>query len=320
MEKKKISIIVPIYKVEKYLDRCIESLVNQTYKNLEIILVDDGSPDNCPAMCDAWKMKDDRIKVIHKANGGLSEARNAGLDIVTGDYIMFVDSDDTIHYQTCEILIIDIYQFDADIAMCDLKKVSDVNLISNTDFIRYKHIHRVYRDDDVYALLFNKKIPLIMVACGKLYKKYIFDNLRFDEGKIHEDEFIIHKILHKCNTFSYVNLPLYNYLQRPNSITSKNFSVKSLNVIEALENRIDFTRQYRHQYLKDAIYQYQKACILCHYKAKWGKLDKNLLKQLDNKIDNYYKLGYKKPLVKIFKIAPKFLELLVFIKLKVKVL
>ena len=101
----KISVIVPVYKVEKYLDKCVESIVNQTYKNLEIILVDDGSPDNCPAMCDEWAEKDERIRVIHKENGGLADARNAGMDIATGDYIGFVDSDDWIEPNMYEVLL-----------------------------------------------------------------------------------------------------------------------------------------------------------------------------------------------------------------------
>ena len=112
----KISVIVPVYKVEKYLDKCVESIVNQTYKNLEIILVDDGSPDNCPAMCDEWAEKDERIRVIHKENGGLADARNAGMDIATGDYIGFVDSDDWIEPNMYEVLLKNALKYDADIS------------------------------------------------------------------------------------------------------------------------------------------------------------------------------------------------------------
>ena len=116
----KISVIVPVYKVEKYLDRCVESIVNQTYKNLEIILVDDGSPDNCPVMCDEWAEKDERIRVIHKENGGLADARNAGMNIATGDYIGFVDSDDWIEPNMYEVLLKNALKYDADISRCGL--------------------------------------------------------------------------------------------------------------------------------------------------------------------------------------------------------
>jgi glycosyltransferase involved in cell wall biosynthesis len=125
---KKISIIVPVYKVEKYLDKCVESLVNQTYKNLEIILVDDGSPDECPKICDAWAKKDSRIKVSHKANGGLSEARNTGMDIATGDYIGFVDSDDYVSEEMYNILVKIIEENDADISACQESTFNDESI------------------------------------------------------------------------------------------------------------------------------------------------------------------------------------------------
>ena len=116
VDEGKISVVVPVYNVEEYLDQCVESLVGQTYKNLEVILVDDGSPDNCPAMCDEWAERDNRIKVIHKENGGVSSARNAALDIASGDYIGFVDSDDWIEPDMYEILIKNAKKYDADIS------------------------------------------------------------------------------------------------------------------------------------------------------------------------------------------------------------
>ena len=132
----KISIIVPVYKVEKYLDKCVNSIVGQTYKNLEIILVDDGSPDNCPAMCDEWAQKDSRIKVIHKKNGGLSSARNAGLDACTGDYIGFVDSDDWIEPDMYEYLLNIGMKNNADVSRCEFvieAENSDITVDSQND-------------------------------------------------------------------------------------------------------------------------------------------------------------------------------------------
>ena len=125
MDNPKISVIVPVYKVEKYLDRCVESIVNQTYKNLEIILVDDGSPDDCPAICDAWANKDERIKVMHKENGGASSARNAGLDASSGDYVGFIDGDDIIDNDMYEMLLNNLVFTGADISRCGMVREDD---------------------------------------------------------------------------------------------------------------------------------------------------------------------------------------------------
>ena len=127
MEKDLISIIVPVYKVEPYLDRCIQSIVNQTYKNLEIILVDDGSPDNCPVMCDTWAQRDTRIKVIYKKNSGLADARNMGLEVAKGTYLTFVDSDDYVDERFVECLYAQIQESDAQISCVDLQKFNDEN-------------------------------------------------------------------------------------------------------------------------------------------------------------------------------------------------
>ena len=132
---KKISIIVPIYNVEQYLDKCVESLVNQTYKNLEIILVDDGTKDKSGEMADLWSIKDDRIKVIHKKNGGLSDARNAGIKIATGEYITFMDSDDYINYRMYEILMNNLEKYNADISVCAVKKVYKEDVVNEKQVV-----------------------------------------------------------------------------------------------------------------------------------------------------------------------------------------
>ena len=150
MEKDLISVIIPVYKVEKFLDRCIESVVNQTYKNLEIILVDDGSPDKCGEMCDEWAKKDDRIEVIHKPNGGLSDARNIGIDKCKGDFIMFVDSDDYLDLEICSKLHKILKEFNADFSMCNAKKFyENDNLIINEN--KVKDV-KLFKDDNVFAV------------------------------------------------------------------------------------------------------------------------------------------------------------------------
>lgn len=254
----KISVIVPVYNVEKYLDNCVESIINQTYKDLEIILVDDGSPDKCPQMCDEWAKKDNRVKVIHKKNGGLSSARNAGIDIAIGDYLMFVDSDDYISYNMCEKLLTRIVQDNTDLCICGVEKVYPDGKESEFSNI----------EDGVMTKeeFFDKMEGICgwcwVVAWNKLYKKCIFNDLRYPDKKLYEDEFVIHKIIYKANTISSVGDPLYHYVQRKNSIISSKYTVNNLDSVEAMlerckffidnkskESRIDFCLKYAVAYL-----------------------------------------------------------------------
>lgn len=257
-----ISIIVPIYNVEKYLNRCIESIVNQTYKNLEIILVDDGSPDNCPQICDEWKEKDNRIVVIHKENGGLSDARNAGLNIAQGEYIAFVDSDDWIDKNYLFILYKAVDEKDADLSVCNLKMVyeSQEN-IKDTDETVYE-LQDITHEQAMYDILHGQGIRA--VAWNKLYKRNLIIEERFKKGKIHEDEFFTYKIVDKANKIIYIDVPLYNYFQRKNSIMST-VSIKHLDFLEALNERLFFIeKKYPQFYLEEKI----SFCIACinHYK------------------------------------------------------
>ena len=237
----KISIIVPVYKVEKYLNKCVESIVNQTYKNLEIILVDDGSPDRCPEMCDEWEKKDDRIKVIHKKNGGLSDARNAGLDVMTGNYVMFVDSDDFISEVMCEKLIKIMRQNDVDMSVCGALRVYE-----DEEFNRCENECTItlFKDEDVIAQLYDSKIEYIMTAWGKLYKKELFHKLRYPKGKLHEDEFVIHELLHNIESFAVTKEKLYYYTQRPGSIMGVIGEKNILHLMEAFLTRYEFLNRY----------------------------------------------------------------------------
>ena len=229
----KVSIIVPVYKVEKYIKRCLDSIINQTYKNLEIILVDDGSPDNCPQICDEYALKDIRIKVIHKDNGGLSDARNVGIDIASGEYIMFVDSDDYIEPQMIEVLYKALVDNSATISICNFKYITDDSdvVVDNEDL----PIHNgfITGKELLSDICFKNKYWYWVVAVCKLYKKDLFNNLRFPIGKFHEDEFVFHKIILKCDKIACVASPMYNYLQRSGSIMHQNIGIKKLDGSEA---------------------------------------------------------------------------------------
>lgn len=222
-----VSIIVPIYNVEKYLNRCIITLVNQSFKNIEIILVDDGSPDNCSSICDSWIKKDTRIKVIHKENGGLSDARNAGIKIAKGDYLCFVDSDDYVHKDYIKVLFELCQKYDSDISVCRNYKVTgdeDYNkeLPKGNDFTSNS-------EDFIY-----KKKHFYCVAWGKLYKRKIFNNIRYPKGKIHEDVAVIYKILYEAKKIAFTDLKLYYYFVNPKSIMREAYSIKHLDILDNL--------------------------------------------------------------------------------------
>lgn len=241
MSNEKVSVIVPIYKVEKYLDRCVQSILNQTYRNLEIILVDDGSPDNCPQMCDAYAKQDSRIKVIHKENGGLSDARNYGLDIAQGHYISFVDADDYIHPQMYEIMLGIAVDQQADIVISDWQRVNEgeepkVESVNknrcNTRILDGKKIQYLYFDQPDSRITYT-------VAWNKLYAKEIFAKRRFPVGKVHEDEFVTFQSLYHANKIIYLQEKLYFYLVRDVSIMG-DFNVKRFDIFDAYAEKLKF--------------------------------------------------------------------------------
>ncbi len=229
----KISIIVPIYKVEKYLDKCVESLVNQTYTNLEIILVDDGSPDNCPEMCDKWAEKDSRIKVIHKPNGGLSDARNAGMKVVKGEYVAFIDSDDYVAVEFIERLYFIMQSEQSDIVECEVLK-----------FAENENPQHSYTDCKVESFCTEKGLSLLMAEKGfhqhvwnKLYKSEIVLSVEFAKGKLNEDEFWTYQIFGKAKKVTKVDVPMYFYLQRRGSIMGTSYNIRRLDALEAKAQR-----------------------------------------------------------------------------------
>lgn len=234
---KLVSIVVPVYNVERYLERCIESIINQTYRNLEIILVDDGSTDSSSEICDLYKSKDERIIVFHKKNEGLSSARNLGLRNATGDYISFIDSDDYINCIFIERLLGLCVDNDADIAQCDFLCIDEFSqrLPAIASTITIKQGKEFLKD---YCCNYN--CVKETVSWNKLQKKQIFDGISFPKGKQHEDEFVSYKLFAKSNKVVTTNEYLYYYMQRQDSIMGKGFSLKSLDGLEALKERINY--------------------------------------------------------------------------------
>ena len=236
-----ISVIVPVYNVEEYLTKCVESIIVQTYSNIEIILVDDGSPDRCGQICDEFSTKDSRIIVIHKENGGLSDARNVGIKVSKGNYIIFIDSDDYIAPEFVESLYKSIIDNNADLAICNLLCVDEMGVpLQSFDECSPVQDEVISSVDLMDRISHNLNGWYYVVAWNKIYKRELFKSILFPVGKINEDEFIIHKVLHNCKTVSCISKPLYFYVQRSSSIMNKPYTVKRLDIIEAFLERISF--------------------------------------------------------------------------------
>lgn len=215
-----ISVIVPVYKVEQYLHQCVDSILNQTYRNLEVILVDDGSPDGCPAICNVYAEKDERVRVIHKVNGGLSDARNAGMAVMNGEYLSFVDSDDLLPVDAVETLLKIAVEEGADLVIGGHNRFEDVP----ADPVHMEiSIQRWTPVEAMADMLRNG-----CASWARLYRRELHQSILFPVGEINEDEAIVLSLLEKCGTIAVTNAIVYHYRCRPESITTAHFSEKKL--------------------------------------------------------------------------------------------
>lgn len=245
-----ISIIIPVYKVEEYLGRCMDSVLAQSYSALEIILVDDGSPDRCPQLCDDWATKDSRIKVVHKKNGGLSDARNAGMDVAMGRYIAFLDSDDWIHKDYIQRLYDAMVSEQADIAACNIVPVFSEEEAAGIP-IDTTELRVCSAEEAIGDILSGKGFRA--VAWNKLYKREMLENERYPVGKHHEDEFFTYRILGKAEKLVYVDTPLYYYFQRPGSLM-QNCTIKRLDALDAYLERLEYLKaRFPRLYITDKL-------------------------------------------------------------------
>lgn len=252
-----ISVIIPVYNVEDYLDECVASVCAQTHKDLEIILVDDGSPDNCPQMCDVWARKDTRIKVLHKTNGGLSDARNAGIGIASSDYIAFVDSDDRIEPDMLEKLLAALLRADADIAACGIRNFGAAQGTWGCQSFEGT-------SEQILEKLYSETAYPV-AAWNKLYRRSCWETLRFPVGKICEDAFTTYQLIHNANRIVMIPEALYFYRIRPESIMTASFSPKRMDEEEAWRCNYQFVEQYYPNLRKAAFDFYLlKVNILMH--------------------------------------------------------
>lgn len=284
-----ISVIVPIYKVEQYLSRCVDSIITQTYKDIEIILVNDGSPDRCGQICDEYAQEDARVRVVHKVNGGLSDARNAGLEIAKGEYVTFIDSDDFVALNMLEHLVNRLIQYDAGIVQCEHLRVYKDSMVQDTTLKINQPTSSSLRgtasgneagcgnldvgmsnEEDVVMTGLEAMESCLTEHChvkvntwAKLYRRDLFidNDIRFPVGRIHEDNFTTYKLCYFAKTVVCSSNCLYFYLIREDSIMEKPFSLERLDVVKAAKEALDFVKNHNVPLEKQVNAYYILACV-----------------------------------------------------------
>lgn len=257
-----VSIVVPVYKVEKYLNLCIESIIHQTYTHLEIILVNDGSPDACGEMIDRFAEIDNRIIALHKENGGLSDARNFGMQFITGEYTLFVDSDDWLESTMIEKLVASSMNLKADIVQAGFYYAHDDYLLFDTNQHSKNDAPSILDNAELMSeLVKNEKVKNF--AWGKLYKTVIIKDILFEKGVLFEDVFWAHQVMHKVSRYVLLHEPLYYYRQRNDSIVAT-YSVKNLDIIKGLMTRHVFIEQYYKELVNESYRGILKTSLM-HY-------------------------------------------------------
>ena len=285
-----ITIVVPVYKVEKYLKRCVISILNQTYTDFELLLVDDGSPDNCGKMCDEYANKDSRIFVIHQKNGGLSAARNTGLNWFyeqkRSDYITFVDSDDWLHPEYLRLLMNGITENNVKISVCNYKRVN-----TETPHESYGSIEYELTSPEDFLVNHSWQYNY---AWGKLYHKSVFADVRYPVGKNFEDTFTTYKVLHKCDKISYTDLQLYYYLRNEQGISRSPWRPSELVIFDAMQEQLKFYKEKGLQKAYDKefeLFVHHHAYQIVRIKENKNdfKNNKSTLKKIKKTLRNYLK-------------------------------
>ena len=276
-----ISIIVPVYNVEKYLNKCVDSILAQTYTNIEVILINDGSKDKSGEICNDYSKIDNRIKVIHQTQHGVAYTRNVGINNSNGKYILFVDSDDFIDKKMIKTLYKTIVSDNSDIAICDFIYYTEKTKKNN----KYPKKVFMIEGNEKFEYLYNEYYIASIVQWNKLFKKEIFNDIRYPEGKINEDEFVIAKEFFNAKKISYVLEPLYYYNQREGSIMHT-LNINRFDIINVLENRINFFKEknLKKYVIQTKIQQLDAIIVLLSEFS-----NSSILKKEKNTINNYIK-------------------------------
>lgn len=310
MQEKLVSIIIPIYNVKDYLKRCIGSVQSQSHSNIEIILVDDGSLDGSSEICDHYQSIDNRVKVIHQKNGGISAARNSGLLLSNGGYLAFVDGDDYLHEDFIKTLLTCALENNADVSVCTFIRVYGDREVITNKFVQKCSFTNIEALKD----LFSYPSMCDIIIWNKLYKKSLFidNNIIFPEGKIHEDTFTSYKLLYAANKIVFTNSPLYYYLQRRGSIMNSNFNMNNFDMIEAVEETVVWVDEFEPSLSKIVrAYKLRFQLMLLNRitdakvadSTVWKKLSKNILDDSLETMENKYVSKKHKLLIKILRIG-----------------
>lgn len=256
----KVSVIIPVYNVEKYLARCLDSVLCQTFRNFEVLLVDDGSTDTSGNICDRYGEIDSRVRVFHKVNGGLSDARNYALGYIKGDYVAFIDSDDYVNEKYLEILVSNAINYKADVSICNYRRVGEVDANIHED-IDNSSISMYSREESLKQVLSGEYIMQFCIACGKVYDKRIFYDIRYPKGRKFEDVAVAHLCYNLVDNVVYTDSQLYYYFQREGSIKHSG-KYKDTDVIKSAYDRLLFFENYNDgKYLKECKKQYMTSLM-----------------------------------------------------------
>lgn len=325
MQTELISIVIPVYNVKRYLNECINSVLKQSYNNLEIILVDDGSTDGSSEICNRYQNKDNRIVVIHQSNQGLSAARNKGISIAKGKYVTFIDSDDYVAKELIEYLYSAVNKVKSRISVCDYVQVEEsvasdsiIEKYRNNEELKIEHIEGNIAIKEVY----HRNIHCLdFIAVAKLYDISLFTDLKiqFPVGKLHEDAFTTYKLFYETQTIAYIQYPLYFYRMRQGSITKSDFSERRLDKLEATREECNFFLDRKeYELLQVAFFDHlhETKMILCKMEEddkKNKKLITSVCTSLSDDLNKYNKLIniplLKRTYYKILSIFPKMAKL-----------
>ncbi len=265
---KKVSVIVPVYNVERFLPRCIDSLINQKYENLQIVLVNDGSVDKSGEICDRYAAKDPRITVFHQDEQGVSAARNKGLELATGELIAFLDGDDSANEHYISRLYENMTKHDLDISQCCLLRVKDGKI---PEYIYEEKEVKIYTGLEMQMKIFERDRFFSMCLCGKLFRRELFEGLKFPVGRINEDESLIYLLMYRSQRVGIMDDYLYYYHYNSESITEKRYNIHRLDCFYMLEEKYDFFIKEGHIALANKTaneYFSQMAVALCHKKRE----------------------------------------------------
>lgn len=322
MSEPLISVIVPVYKAEAYLQRCVDSIRHQTYKNLEIILVDDGSPDRCGQMCDAFAQEDDRIRVFHTENRGQASARNTGLDAMTGELVGFVDSDDWILPTMYEVLYSRMISENAGASCCGIGRFKNGKCVSYFND-QLQDTFTVTGEQVQLELLRDYRIT--SSPCDKLYRAEVFENNRMRVGMVYEDQAAMPFWLAAANCVTYTAEPFYCYEQTNSSTTRGHFQLRQYDKVRASKIRLDYYKEMFPGCVVNGKIEYLEDCMYCIYKStrlsEWKQLRQELIPEAKRTADELLKEGIPKKLwIKciFLKIHPWLLALLMFVNSKVR--